>query len=197
MIDLLFFFFLSSFLIFSLFVILSIHPIFSLIFLILSFLSVSFLLFLLECEFLALIFLIVYVGAIAVLFLFSIMMLDFKRHNLQKNLFKNLPASLIFGLILIIPLLKSIILFFPTPPSHLNSIYLENNLNWIDLSISMTEIEALGKVLYTHCALHLLIIGVILLVVLFGVVYLTSTVKFSNKQNQILFKQLSKSNKLK
>jgi len=175
-------------------VVVSSHPIISLLFLIASFLASSFLLFLLECEFLALIFITVYVGAIAVLFLFSIMMLDFKRHSLQKNFLKFLPISIFFGFILLIPIIKEIYAFFPSLLE--NNFYVENNLNWFDFSISTTEIEAVGKILYTHCALHLLLIGIILLVVLFGVVHLTSVVKYSNKTNQVLFKQLSKNIKL-
>ena len=55
-------------------VVLSKHPVFSLLFLLSAFLFSSVLLFLLECEFLALLFIVVYVGAIAVLFLFAIML---------------------------------------------------------------------------------------------------------------------------
>ena len=194
MADLFFYIFSSLLIIFSLMVVVSSHPIISLLFLIASFLASSFLLFLLECEFLALIFITVYVGAIAVLFLFSIMMLDFKRHSLQKNFLKFLPISIFFGFILLIPIIKEIYAFFPSLLE--NNFYVENNLNWFDFSISTTEIEAVGKILYTHCALHLLLIGIILLVVLFGVVHLTSVVKYSNKTNQVLFKQLSKNIKL-
>lgn len=66
-------------------VILSNHPIYSLFYLIVCFFISACLLFLLNCEFLALIFITVYVGAIAVLFLFSIMMLDTKIKDLFKN----------------------------------------------------------------------------------------------------------------
>jgi len=192
--NLIFYIFSSLLVIFSFLVILINHPIFSLLFLIASFLSASFLLFLLECEFLALIFITVYVGAIAVLFLFSIMMLDFKKNSLQKNLLKFLPSGIFFGFILIVPIIKEIYIFFPKLPT--NNFYIGNNLDWFDFSNSTSEIEAIGKVLYTHCALHLLLIGIILLVVLFGVVHLTSTIKYSNKNSQILFKQLSKTIKL-
>jgi NADH-quinone oxidoreductase subunit J len=65
-------------------VVLAQHPVFSLLFLVLSFLFSSFILFILECEFLALMFIIVYVGAIAVLFLFAVMMLESKLKIYQK-----------------------------------------------------------------------------------------------------------------
>jgi NADH-quinone oxidoreductase subunit J len=171
------------------------HPVFSLLFLISSFLSASILLFLMECEFLALIFITVYVGAIAVLFLFSIMMLDFKRNNLQKNLIKFLPVGIFFAFIMLLPIINSIYIFFPIT-FNVNHFYLKNNLNWFDFSDSISEIEALGQVLYTYFVLHFLLIGIILLVVLFGVVHLTSSSRFLDKNKQILFKQLAKSTKL-
>ena len=69
--NLLFYLF-SGVLVFSaIMVVVASHSIFSLLFLVLSFLVSAFLLFMLECEFLALIFIVVYVGAIAVLFLFA------------------------------------------------------------------------------------------------------------------------------
>lgn len=194
MADIFFYFFSSLLIFFAFMVVFSGHAVFSLLFLVSSFLAASFLLFLLECEFLALIFIIVYVGAIAVLFLFSIMMLDFKRYNLQKNALKSLPVSIFFGVILLIPIIKNIYIFFPS--LNENNLYIDGYLNWFDFSNSITEIEAIGKILYTHCALHLLLIGIILLVVLFGVVHLTSLVKTLNKNNQVLFKQLSKNIKL-
>ena len=78
-------------------VILAQHSVFSLIFLVISFLCSSFLLFMLECEFLGLLFILVYVGAIAILFLFSIMMLESKQSNLSRNTTKYVPVGILFG----------------------------------------------------------------------------------------------------
>jgi NADH-quinone oxidoreductase subunit J len=72
---------------------------FLLLFLVSSFIFASFILFLLECEFLALLFIVVYVGAIAILFLFAIMMLESKFKNLSKNLFKY-TCRIFFGIII-------------------------------------------------------------------------------------------------
>ena len=80
----------------SILVILAKHPIFSVIFLIFSFILSSFLLVILECEFLALLFIIIYVGAIAILFLFAIMMLESKSINLIKNSIKYFPIGIFF-----------------------------------------------------------------------------------------------------
>ena len=62
------------------------NSIYSVLFLVLSFVCATILLFLLECEFIALLFIIIYVGAIAVLFLFVVMMLDTKYLVTQKNI---------------------------------------------------------------------------------------------------------------
>ena len=77
----------------ALMVIISEHPVFSLLFLVSSFVFASFLLFMLECEFLALLFSILYVGAIVILFLFSIMMLESKQLKNQV-IFNSLPENL-------------------------------------------------------------------------------------------------------
>ena len=69
-------------------IILSQNSIYSVLFLVLSFVSSSSILFLLECEYISLIFIIIYVGAIAVLFLFVVMMLDIKTIYLAKDSLK-------------------------------------------------------------------------------------------------------------
>ena len=66
-------------------VIISKNPLYSVLFLVASFLSASILLFLFENEFLALFFLVIYLGAIAILFLFVVMMLDIKYRELQMS----------------------------------------------------------------------------------------------------------------
>ena len=189
--NLLFYFF-STFLVFSaIMTVFSQHPVFSLLFLVSSFLFSSFLLFLLECEFLALLFVVIYVGAVAVLFLFAIMMLEFKLYNLAKNLTKYIPVGLIFGLILFIPLLKQISNQFATNVYFENFVY-NKHISWFDLADSVTDVEVYGQILYSYFILQFLVSGLILLVVLIGVVYLTNS--HNNKQvtDQVLFKQLSR-----
>jgi NADH-quinone oxidoreductase subunit J len=196
--DLIFIFFSLLLIVFSSMVILSRHPAFSLLFLVGSFISASCLLLLLECELLALLFLTVYVGAIAVLFLFAVMMLDFKHYSLQKNLMIYLPIGVFFGGVLLYQLIFEINTFFITTPR--NTFYIDGHINWYDLISSTTETEALGHVLYSYFVLHFLVSGLILLVVLLGVVRLTnvSEIKVRNKnKTQALFKQLSKSPILK
>ena len=187
------FYLFSVLLVFSAFmVVVSQHPVFSLLFLVSSFVLSSFLLFLLECEFLALLFIIVYVGAIAVLFLFAIMMLESKLNDLSKNLMKYIPVGFIFGIVLLFPQLSEISKSFDKS-SYYNSFYLNKFQNWYDLIDSTTDIEAYGQVLYSYFVLQFLIAGLILLLVLIGVVYLTNRYNVTDQTlDQAVFKQLSR-----
>lgn len=187
------FYLFSIFLVFSSFmVIVSKHPVFSLLFLVSSFLVSSFLLFLLECELLALLFIIVYVGAIAILFLFAIMMLESKLNDLSKNLMKYVPIGFIFSTILLFPQLNEISNNFDKN-IYYNSFYQNKFQNWYDLIDSITDVEVYGQVLYSYFVLQLLVAGLILLLVLVGVVYLTNNYNVSNQTlDQATFKQLAR-----
>jgi NADH-quinone oxidoreductase subunit J len=169
------------------------HSVFSLLFLVLSFIASSFLLFMLECEFLALIFIIVYVGAIAVLFLFAVMMLDAKLQNLSRNLFKYMPVGFLFALGFLVPLLYKL----PSGPSNHESSADGSNfyVNWLELIDSSPDIDTYGQVLYSYFVLQFLVVGLILLVVLIGVVYLTNTYSSEKTIDQSTYKQLSVSSK--
>ena len=191
-IDLLFYF-LSGILVFSAFmVIIAQHSVFSLLFLVLSFFCSSIILFMLECEFLGLIFIVIYVGAIAVLFLFAVMMLDAKLENLSRNLFKYVPVGFLFGFGFLIPLLYQIIFCFSNDKLQVFDFYSDVYINWYDLIDSVSDVEVYGSVLYSYFVLQFLVVGLILLVVLIGVVYLTNT--YNSRQqivDQSTFKQLS------
>ena len=99
--NLFFYLFATLAIIFAFFVIISKNPIHSILSLILVFFNAASLLILLGAEFLAMLFVIVYVGAVAVLFLFVIMMLNIKAANLSISMYRYLPISLLFGLSLI------------------------------------------------------------------------------------------------
>ena len=95
--NLFFYLFATLAIIFAFFVIISKNPIHSILSLILVFFNAASLLILLGAEFLAMLFVIVYVGAVAVLFLFVIMMLNIKAANLSISMYRYLPISLLFG----------------------------------------------------------------------------------------------------
>ncbi len=182
----------SSLLVFcALMVILSKHPVFSLLFLVSCFIFSSFLLFLLECEFLALLFIVIYVGAIAVLFLFAIMMLDTKSINLSKNVLKYIPAGFIFFIFFLTPVLILVSDHFNTN-FLINSFYFNKYQNWYDMVDSISDVEVYGHVLYSYFVLHFLIAGFTLLLVLIGVVYLTNNFNKSQILEQSISKQLSR-----
>ena len=78
------------------------NPIHSVLYLILVFVGSSGLLILLKAEFLGMIFLIIYIGAISVLFLFIIMMLNIRMIELRENLIRYVPITVLIGSILLI-----------------------------------------------------------------------------------------------
>lgn len=187
------FYFFSGVLVFSaMMVVIVSHSVFSLLFLVLSFIVSAFLLLMLECEFLALIFIVVYVGAICVLFLFAIMMLDAKLQNLARNVSKYLPIGFLFALSFLIPVLYKLLYEVQAKTSLLG---LHSYVNWYDLLDSITDVEVYGQVLYSYFVLQFLVVGLILIVVLVGVVYLTNVYKTSKTVDQSTYKQLSVSSK--
>lgn len=179
----------------SIMVIIAQHPVFSLLFLVSCFILSSFLLFLLECEFLAFLFIVVYVGAIAILFLFAIMMLESKLNNLSKNTIKYFPIGVLFSIVLLLPILNVVNTFFVDSSTVSDSFYVNNYQNWYDLIDSTSDVNVYGQILYSYFALQLLIAGLILLVVLIGVVSLTNSYEKQTKQ-QSTFRQLSRTVKI-
>jgi NADH-quinone oxidoreductase subunit J len=178
----------------SLAVILSNHPIFSLLFLIANFILAAILLFLLECEFLALLFIVVYVGAVAILFLFAIMMLESKLNDLSRNSTKYITMGPIYGFFLLVPVLNNIFVHFQNNYDS-KSFHLNIYQNWYDLADSVNDVEVYGEVLYSYYVFQFLISGLLLLLVLIGVVYLTNIFTTKHNMNQVLFKQLSRHSK--
>lgn len=135
-------------------------------------------------------------GAIAILFLFSIMMLESKFWNLSKNSTKYFPIGIIFGGGFLVFLFREISIYFNNN-SNFNSFYLNIYQNWYDLIDSVSDSEVYGQVLYSYYVFHFLISGFILLLILIGVVYLTNIFVNSQTLEQSLFKQLSRNSKFR
>lgn len=147
----------------ALMVIASRNPVHSVLFLILSFFNAAALFILLGAEFLALILLIVYVGAVAVLFLFVVMMLDIDFTELQRGALQYLPLGSLVGVILAAELaLVGIWALVPSghPVPHATPAQLTNT-------------EAFGRVLYTGYIYYFETAGLILLVAMIGAIVLT------------------------
>ena len=142
------------------------NPVHSVLFLILSFVNASGLFVLLGAEFLAMILVVVYVGAVAVLFLFVVMMLDINFVKLREGFLQYLPFGALLGIVLIIELG---ILF-------LTKSFSENSLTYFFQSPTINEIEntkLIGQVLYTDYFYLFQISGLILLVAMVGSITLT------------------------
>ena len=172
----------------SFFVISVLNPVYSVLFLVLVFLGVSGMFFTLQLEFIPLSFIIVYVGAIAILFLFVVMMLDIKVTSVYSNFFKYLPITSMIGGGLFFAIYFRLKADFTFPVS---TEFPYSNVSWFYSVDKVSNIEAIGQVLYTHYFIYFLISGIILLVAMIGAVSLT--LQFNKKvKNQFLFRQLSR-----
>ena len=189
-INLLFYVFSAIMLSSSLMVIAVQNSVYSVLFLVLSFVSAASLLLLFECEFIALMFVIIYVGAIAVLFLFIVMMLDIKIATSSKDTIKYFPVGFVIGSIFLIEIFFIITENFKVNPYD-NKDISNYYVNWYDKVDFFTDIEALGQVIFTQYVLQFLIAGNILLLATVSVVVLTINTNPKNK-TQVIFKQVSR-----
>ena len=174
------------------------NSIYSVLFLVLNFVTAAGLLFLLECEFLSLLFIVVYVGAIAVLFLFVVMMLDVKILESPKDLFKYVPAGSFIGGIFLIEISLVIGGTFNNNPYNHTKIgsQLSNQRSNLYCKLDFfTDIEVLGQILYSYYIVQFLVAGFILLLAVIGAVVLTMNNNSQNTKKQIFFKQISRSYK--
>ena len=150
----------------ALMVISSKNPVNSVLFLILSFINSAGLFVLLGAEFLAMILVVVYVGAVAVLFLFVVMMLDINFIKLREGFLQYLPFGTLLGIVLIIELS---ILFLTKSFSNSNLINYSSSP-----TINDTEnTKLIGEILYTDYFYLFQICGLILLVAMIGSITLT------------------------
>ena len=181
-----FLFFIVSILIIisSLLVILAKNPIHSVLFLILVFFNTSILFLFSKAEFLAMVLLIVYVGAVAVLFLFVIMMLDINFTKLRKSFLNYLPTGLFVGFIILIELIY-VVSQSQLKYTKTNSI--ENNISHQILD----NTKEIGNILYTDYFLLFQLSGLVLLVAMIGAIFLTLRQRDGVKKQNI-YKQILK-----
>ena len=140
------------------------NPVHSVLFLILAFVNAAGLFVLLGAEFLAMILIVVYVGAVAVLFLFVVMMLDVDFAQLRQGFLNYLPVGALIGVVLLVELLLIVGGWVMSPPAaHPASPIIAN----------VSNTEALGLVLYTRYVYFFEAAGVILLVAMIGAIVMT------------------------
>ncbi len=141
------------------------NPVHSVLFLILAFFNAAGLFVLIGAEFLAMVLVVVYVGAVAVLFMFVVMMLDISSVRMREGALQYLPIGLLVGIILLIELvlvggtwtLAGGEIGSPSPP----------------IDSGVTNTEALGRLLYTDYFYAFQAAGLILLVAIIGAITLT------------------------
>ena len=158
----------------------TVHAVF---FLILDFVSISCLFIMMGAEYLGMLTLIVYVGAVAVLFLFVVMMLNVNFKELRAGFLSYLPFGSLIGLVLLIEIGMMIGTWkYKNTFIKTSEIKINNNL---------TNTEAIGNVLYTDYIHYFQISGLILLVAMIGAILLTFRQK-ENLKRQDIIKQVSR-----
>jgi NADH-quinone oxidoreductase subunit J len=141
------------------------NPVHSVLFLILAFVNAAGLFLLLGAEFLAMILVVVYVGAVAVLFLFVVMMLDVDFAELRQGFLQYLPVGALVGLIFLVELVLVVGAWVTSPGLVKPAMSAA--------SAAVTNTEAIGRVLYTTYIHYFQLAGIVLLVAMIGAIVLT------------------------
>jgi NADH-quinone oxidoreductase subunit J len=144
-------------------VIFSRNPVHSVLWLILAFFNAAGLMLLLGAEFIAMLLVIVYVGAVAVLFLFVVMMLDIDFASLRSGFTKNLPFGILIALVLVAEIIVAVSAWQAGPTLSGRAIPTSSTPN----------IVAFGQLLYSRYLFPFEIAGLILLVAMVGAIVLT------------------------
>jgi NADH-quinone oxidoreductase subunit J len=153
------------------------NPVHSVLFLILAFFNSAGLFVLLGAEFLAMLMVIVYVGAVAVLFMFVVMMLDISPLEMREGFLQYLPLGALVGFVLILEL--GVVAGSWTFISDI-----QNNVVAPINTIQLTNTEAIGGMIYTHYVYYFEAAGMILLVAMVGAIVLTHRTRSGvHKQN--------------
>lgn len=141
------------------------NPVYSVLFLILTFFNAAGLFVLIGAEYIAMTLVIVYVGAVAVLFLFVVMMLDINLTELRQGFLRYLPAGITIAAFFLIELIVAIYASLLNPSPALKKV--------ATTSKPISNTQAIGNVLYTDYAYLFQISGLILLVAMIGAIVLT------------------------
>ncbi|SNS26678.1 NADH-quinone oxidoreductase subunit J [Antarctobacter heliothermus] len=162
----------------GLFTVVSRNPVHSVLWLILAFLSSAGLFVLMGAEFVAMLLIIVYVGAVAVLFLFVVMMLDVDFAELKAEMAKYMPLALLIGLVILMQLAMA---FGVWEASEMAAGQLAQ-----PTPEGMHNTQALGMILYDQYFLLFQLAGLILLVAMIGAIVLTLRHRTDIKRQDVL-----------
>ncbi len=178
--SIIFFYMFSGIMLASAFMVISSrNPVHSVLFLILAFVNASGLFIMAGAEFLGLLLIVVYVGAVAVLFLFVVMMLDVDFSELREGFLQYLPIGALVGIIFVVELLLVVGSWVAAPVTEGTSQQPIPDVN------EVRNIEALGNILYTDHIFYFQIAGMILLVAMVGAIVLTLRHKPSVRRQDI------------
>ena len=153
------------------------NPVHSVLFLILAFFNSAGLFVLLGAEFLAMILVLVYVGAVAVLFMFVVMMLDINFVELRQGFLQYLPLGAIIGLLMLGELFVVVGGHALTPLAVAGGS--------VPIPPAVTNIEALGALIYTHYIYLFQAAGMVLLVAMIGAIVLTHRTRKGVRKQRI------------
>ena len=161
------------------------NPVHSVLFLILAFFNAAALFLLAGAEFLAMILVIVYVGAVAVLFLFVVMMLDVNFGQLREGFQRYAPIGAAVGAVLFLEVVVTVagLQFVPNTALHLASVAPANTSNTV----------ALGRLIYTNYIFLFQMSGLILLVAMIGAIVLTHRERAGASRRQDITRQQTRS----
>lgn len=154
------------------------NPVHSVLFLILAFVNAAGLFLLLGAEFLAMLLIVVYVGAVAVLFLFVVMMLDVDFAEFRQGFLNYLPIGALIGLIFAVELLLVVGAWVIDPQIVRAPV--------AAIPAGITNTEAIGRVLYTQYVYYFQAAGLVLLVAMIGAIVLTLRERTGVKRQDIV-----------
>jgi NADH-quinone oxidoreductase subunit J len=161
------------------------NPVHSVLFLILAFFNAAALFLLAGAEFLAMVLVIVYVGAVAVLFLFVVMMLDINFAELRSGFQRFLPVGVTIGVVLLVEL-AVVLGGWKIAPDALALRFAPND-------IAQHNTVQIGRLLYTDYVLLFQAAGLVLLVAMIGAIVLTLRDRRPNSRRQNITRQLARS----
>ena len=161
------------------------NPVHSVLFLILAFFNAAALFLLAGAEFLAMILVIVYVGAVAVLFLFVVMMLDVNFDQLREGFQRYAPIGAAVGAVLFLEVVVTVagLQFVPNTTLHLASA----------TPMGVSNTAALGRLIYTNYVFLFQMSGLILLVAMIGAIVLTHRDRAGASRRQDITRQQARS----
>ncbi len=151
------------------------NPVYAVLFLILAFINSAIIFLFLNAEFLAMLVVVVYVGAVAVLFLFVVMMLNVSQEERKNRFQKYTPLTLLLGVVVFLEIAYI---------SISDDAYLTELSKTKNLSFKNNTVE-LGNIIYTDYALLFQLSGIILLVAMIGAIVLTLRSRVDTKKQNI------------